>query len=315
MGLLTAGADGTVKWSTVSDQVRDRRRDSIYTSGFAVTIDSHQHFWRYNPARDGWITDEMTVLKRDYMPEDLAPVLKANAVDATIAVQTDQSEEETLFLLDLAARYSFISGVVGWLNLRAPEVGRRLEYFSRFPALRGFRHVAQAEPDDWFLAGDDFVRGIAALGRFGFTYDLLIYPRQLPAAAALVEKFPEQWFVLDHAAKPAIRTKQIDQWAAGIRALAAHPKVYCKLSGLITEADWGNWRAEDFRVCLDIVFDAFGAERLMFGSDWPVCLLAGTYGQVKDLIAEYVPLHRDKIFGGNAARFYGLAAQVHGSGS
>jgi L-fuconolactonase len=277
-----------------------------YTSVCAVTIDSHQHFWRYNPARDGWITDEMAVLKRDYLPEDLAPVLKANGVDSTIAVQADQSEEETRFLLELAARYDFIAGVVGWVDLRAANVGRRLEHFSRFEKLRGFRHVAQSEPDDWFLVGDDLVRGIAGLSQFGFTYDLLIYPRQLEAATALVDKSPEQWFVLDHAAKPAVRLKEIDAWARGLRALAAHPRVYCKVSGLITEADWGNWSAEDFQVYLDVVFEAFGTQRLMFGSDWPVCLLAGGYGDVRHLIAGYAG-ESDDIFGGNAARFYGIA--------
>ena len=277
-----------------------------YTSVCAVTIDSHQHFWRYHPTRDGWITDEMAVLKRDYLPEDLSPVLKLNGVDSTVAVQADQSEEETRFLLELAVQHEFIAGVVGWVDLCAPEVGRRLEYFSRFEKLRGFRHVAQSEPDDRFLVRDDFVRGIAELGQFGFTYDLLIYPRQLDAATALVEKFPEQRFVLDHAAKPAIRLQEIDAWARGLRALASHPRVYCKLSGLITEADWGNWRAEDFRVYLDVVFDAFGTHRLMFGSDWPVCLVAGGYGDVKDLIAGYAG-EGDDIFGGNAARFYGIS--------
>ncbi len=274
-----------------------------------MIIDSHQHFWRYNPARDGWITDEMAALKRDYMPEDLAPELKANHVDATIAVQADQSDKETQFLLELAREHSFIAGVVGWVDLRDPGVERRLEYFGQFEKLRGFRHVAQSEPDDWFLVGDAFVRGIAALRQFDFTYDVLIYPRQLAAAAALVEKFPEQRFVLDHAAKPMVRMKEIDAWAAGVRKLAAHPLVYCKLSGLITEADWQNWRPDDFRVYLDIVFEAFGAERLMFGSDWPVCLLAGAYRDVKDLIASYMSdrpvAERHAIFGGNARCFYG----------
>jgi len=278
-----------------------------------VIIDSHQHFWRYNPARDGWITDEMAVLKRDYMPEDLAPALKANQVDATIAVQADQSEEETLFLLELAREHSLIAGVVGWVDLRDPGVGRRLEYFSQFERLRGFRHVAQAEPDDWFLMGDAFVRGIAALRQFDFTYDLLIYPRQLAAAVALVERFPDQKFVLDHAAKPMVRMKEIDAWAAGIRVLAADPRVCCKLSGLITEANWNHWHPTDFRMYLDIVFEAFGAGRLMFGSDWPVCLLAGSYRDVKDLIASYVsgrPLsERDAIFGENARCFYGTRSK------
>jgi L-fuconolactonase len=280
-----------------------------------VTIDSHQHFWRYEPARDNWITDEMAVLKRDYLPCDLIAQLDANGIDATVAVQTDQSEQETLFLLDLARRYRRIAGVVGWADLRAPNVSERLEYFSQFAMLRGFRHVAQAEPDDRFLVRDDFMRGVACLRQFHFTFDLLIYPKQLPAAIKLTERFPDQPFVLDHMAKPVVKTGAMGEWAAHMRRLAAHPRVFCKLSGLITEADWRSWRAEDFKPYLDVAFDAFGVDRLMFGSDWPVCLLAGTYDEVKELIAGYVrdcaASAEDKIFGANAIAFYGL----NGSGS
>jgi L-fuconolactonase len=284
-----------------------------------MRIDSHQHFWRYDPARDGWITEEMQVLKRDYLPEHLQPEMLSNGIDATVAVQADQSERETLFLVDLAARHQFIAGVVGWVDLRNPEVNRRLEYFSQFAALRGFRHIAQSEPDDGFLAREDFVRGVAALGQFHFTYDILIYPKQLPAARELVEKLPDQAFVLDHIAKPLVKMREMDTWAADIRALAENPRVFCKLSGLITEADWRNWRTADFKPYLDVVFDAFGTDRLMFGSDWPVCLLAGGYAQVKDLIGDYVrercAIGIEKIFGGNAVHFYGLKAKAHGSGS
>jgi L-fuconolactonase len=284
-----------------------------------MRIDSHQHFWHYDAARDGWITEEMQVLKRDFQPGDLLPQMRANGIDATVAVQADQSERETEFLVDLAGRNDFIAGVVGWVDLRDPEVNRRLEYFSQFAVLRGFRHVAQSEPDDRFLTREEFVRGVAALGRFDFTYDILINPRQLAAARDLVEKLPEQAFVLDHIAKPNVTTREIETWAEGIRGLAANPRVFCKLSGLITEADWQHWRPADFRPYLDVVFEAFGADRLMFGSDWPVCLLAGEYARVKELIAGYVSersaAEQEKIFGGNAVRFYGLEARVHGSGS
>jgi L-fuconolactonase len=285
-----------------------------------MRIDAHQHFWHYQPARDTWIGDNMPVLKRDYLPEDLLPELRANGIDGTIAVQADQSEAETLFLLEQAERNPVVAGVVGWVDLCAPGARERLRYFSKFPKLRGVRHVAQSEPDDRFLVRDDFVRGVAMLGEFGWTYDILIYARQLPAAVELVEKLPDQAFVLDHIAKPNMakpkpdgKSPEFDQWATGIRALARNPCVYCKLSGLITEADWRAWRADDFKPYLDIVFDAFGADRLMFGSDWPVCLLAGTYAQVKGLIKDYAcgfaGNEREKIFGENAVRFYGLAVE------
>jgi len=306
-----------------------------------MIIDAHQHFWRYQPARDTWIGDNMAVLKRDYLPADLLPELRANGIDGTIAVQADQSEEETLFLLEQSARNPFVAGVVGWVDLCAPNTGDRLHHFSQFPKLRGFRHVAQSEPDDRFLVRDDFVRGVSMLGEFDLTYDILIYARQLPAAVELVERLPNQAFVLDHVAKPNMakptitngqgKSREFDNWATGIRALAHNPRVFCKLSGLITEADWRGWRADDFKPYLDIVFDAFGTDRLMFGSDWPVCLLAGAYAQVKGLIEDYIcgfttsereGISRD-IFGNNAARFYGLEPSwgtrlmdaSHGSGS
>jgi L-fuconolactonase len=275
-----------------------------------MKIDAHQHFWRYNPARDGWITEEMSILKRNFLPEDLLPILHASKIDGCIAVQADQSEDETLFLLDLAKRCDQIKGVVGWVNLAAPNLPERLEYFSQFKKLRGFRHIAQSEPDDRFLVRDNFCRGIRRLKDFDFTYDILIYPRQLPAAIELAQRFPEQKFVLDHIAKPPIRSGEIDSWAAQIRKLAASPNVYCKLSGIITEGDWDHWRTEDFRPSLDVVFEAFGCDRLMFGSDWPVCLVAGNYRRVNGLIEEYVQAfsedQRNRIFGLNAADFYGL---------
>jgi L-fuconolactonase len=275
-----------------------------------MRVDAHQHFWKYDPARDTWIGENMPVLKRDFSPSDLLPQLAANGIDATVAVQADQSEHETEFLLDLAQKNQFIAGVVGWVDLRAADVWRRLEYFSRFPRLCGFRHVAQSEPDDRFLVRDDFVRGVAMLAEFGFTYDILIYAQQLPAAMELVERLPDQAFVLDHIAKPDLRTCEIANWSAGIRALAQNPNVYCKLSGLITEADWRAWQAADFLPYLDVVFDAFGPDRLMFGSDWPVCLLAGSYAQVKQLISDFAhgftAQDREKIFGANAVKFYRL---------
>jgi L-fuconolactonase len=281
-----------------------------------MKIDSHQHFWRYDAVRGAWVTDSMAVLRRDFLPEHLAAELSPNGIDASIAVQADQSESETMFLLDLAEKNRRIAGVVGWVDLLSPRVGERLEYFSRFSKLRGFRHIAQSEPDDRFLAREDFVKGVAQLRAFGFTYDILIYPKQLPAAIELVASLPEQRFVVDHIAKPEIKSKKTVPWAAQMKEIAQHKNVFCKLSGMVTEADWKHWKVDDFKPYLDAVFDAFGADRLMFGSDWPVCLLAATYRQVKQLIEEFVkgfsPSDKEKIFGCNAARFYGLQTAQHG---
>lgn len=275
-----------------------------------MRIDSHQHFWHYNAARDGWITDEMSVLKRDFFPEELIRQMRANGIDGSIAVQADQSETETHFLLKLATSHPEVIGVVGWVDLRAENVSDRLEYFSQCEKLLGFRHIVQAEPDDSFLLREDFQRGIKALGRYDFTYDILIYERHLPVAAEFVRNFPSQKFVIDHLAKPCIKSKRLDDWARGIRAIAVNPNVYCKISGMITEADWQQWKEADFRPYLDVVFEAFGADRLMFGSDWPVCLVAASYGQAKDIVANYArdlsQSEKEKIFGVNASRFYGV---------
>jgi len=275
-----------------------------------MRIDSHQHFWHYNAARDGWITDEMSVLKGDFLPEELIQQMRSSGIDGSIAVQADQSETETHFLLKLAESHPEIVGVVGWVDLKAENVSDRLEYFSHFEKLLGFRHIVQAEPDDRFLLREDFLRGIKALERHDFTYDILIYERHLPVAAEFVRSFPSQKFVVDHLAKPCIKKKQLDDWARDMRAIAANQNVYCKISGMVTEADWRRWKEADFKPYLDIVFEAFGADRLMFGSDWPVCLVAAGYGQVKDIVAHYTrdlsESEKEKIFGLNAARFYGV---------
>ena len=276
-----------------------------------MNIDSHQHFWRYDAARDTWITDAMQAIKRDFLPAELAAEMKASGMDASVAVQTMQSEDDTGFLLDLAEKDQRIAGVVGWVDLRSPKLEERLRYFSKFPKLRGFRHVAQAEPDR-FLVRAELTAGIARLKEFGYTYDILIFPRQLPAAIELVSMFPEQRFVLDHMAKPDMRTRTSKRWSMMICKLASNANAYCKLSGLVTEADWYRWSTSDFTPFLDTVFGAFGPDRLMFGSDGPVCLLASPYAKVKQVIEEYVDRHaaehKDKIFGGNAIRFYGLEA-------
>jgi L-fuconolactonase len=275
-----------------------------------MRIDAHQHFWRYHPARHDWITPEMKVLQRDWLPEHLRPELSAAGIDSTIAVQAESSERETDFLLDLARDNPEIAGVVGWVDLTAANISGRLEHFAGFEKLRGFRHIAQSEADDCFLVRSDFVRGIQRLGPYHFTYDILIYPKQLPAAAELVKRFPQIPFVIDHLAKPFIKTGETEPWATLMRNIAENDNVFCKLSGLVTEASWTGWCPSDFAPYLDVAFDAFGVDRLMFGSDWPVCLLAASYAQVTQLIANYAGSDHEKIFGQNAAGFYGLTASA-----
>ena len=275
-----------------------------------MKIDSHQHFWKYDPARDAWITDPMSMLRRDFLPENLLPELKSNGIDACIAVQTDQSEAETRFLLDIASRHPEIVGVVGWMDLCSPRLRESLRTYSNCKKLRGLRHIVQAEKDDRFMMRGSFLYGISCLKEFGLTYDILVYPHQLPAAVELATQFPDQPFVIDHIGKPAIRTNERIPWSGIIREIAKLKNVYCKISGLVTEADWQLWRPEDITPYLDIIFDCFGAHRVMFGSDWPVCLLAGTYNQVVELIRNYIePLPdtaKANIFGLNAQRFYGV---------
>ena len=276
-----------------------------------MRIDSHQHFWRFNPADYGWMKPDWPI-RRDFLPTDLEPELRACNVDGCVAVQARQSLEESRWLLELADGSPIIRGVVGWVDLCSRDVAKQLVEFTAHPKFVGVRHVVQDEPDDQFMLREDFQRGIAALSEFDLTYDLLIFPRQLPAAIALAKKFHAQPFVLDHIAKPSIKDAVISPWREHLRELASLPNVSCKVSGLVTETHWQHWRAEDFKPYLDAVFEAFGPGRLMFGSDWPVCLLAGKYERVFELVENYVkPLdanEKAKFFGGNTIAFYGLSS-------
>jgi L-fuconolactonase len=277
-----------------------------------MRVDAHQHFWRYSPASHGWIDDSMAVLKRDFMPGDLEPLLHAAGFDACMAVQAEQDVAETEWLLQLADKHEFIGGVVGWVDLRSGHVGKDLARLSRHPKLRGIRHVVQDEPDDRFMLQPEFMRGIAALAEFRLAYDILIYARQLPAAVELVQAFPEQTFVLDHIGKPDIRSGAFDDWARGMAALTRNRNVYCKLSGMVTEADWSAWTAADFAPYMDVVFDWFGPERTMIGADWPVCTLAASYTDVIAVVTERLASmsqpDRDAVMGETAVRCYGLGA-------
>jgi L-fuconolactonase len=253
--------------------------------------------------------DGMKVLQQDYLPEHAASMLRRNGVDGVVALQADQSELETHFLVELGKTHDIIKGVVGWLDLQNEKVEERLQYFSQYPSIKGWRHVVQGEPDD-FLLRPDFQRGVAALQSFGYTYDILIYPKQLNAALEFVSKFPDQPFVIDHCAKPEIVNKKIDEWKPQMQAMAQHPNVYCKLSGLFNEAKIKAWSPGDFYPYLDTVTEAFGTERIMFGSDYPVILYSGSYVQWKSLLEKYFETYpieeKENIFGLNAARFYKL---------
>ncbi len=253
-----------------------------------MKIDTHQHFWKYTPADYPWIGPGMEVLARDRMPANLAPLLAGMGVGGTVAVQARQCVAETEWLLSLAEAYPFILGVVGWVDLQSPEVEHQLERFGSHPKLVGVRHVVQDEPDDRFVLGEAFLRGMEKLANRHLAYDLLVYPRQLPACVELVRRFPEQVFVLDHIAKPFIRSGQRSPWDQDIARLATFKNVYCKLSGMVTEADWENWRPSDFEPYLDAVVEAFGPDRLMVGSDWPVCTLAGSYASVLTLVSDTI---------------------------
>lgn len=275
-----------------------------------MKIDAHQHFWEFDPVRDGWITEDMAVIQKDFMPDDLRPVLQQNGFDGCIAVQAHQSEEQTNFLMGLANGADFVKGVVGWVDLQAATIEERLEHFSGHKIIKGFRHVLQGEPQRDLMLQPDFARGIGLLKKYNFTYDLLIFPDQLKFCKELVAGFPAQKFVIDHMAKPPIKLKRIDDWKVDIHAAAQYENLYCKLSGIVTEADWKGWTKEAIYPYLDVVLEAFGPNRIMFGSDWPVCLVAASYGQVsglmKDYFSSFTQNEQDRFFGGNAVEFYKL---------
>ena len=273
-----------------------------------MRIDAHQHFWHYDPAYHVWMTDAMAALRRDYLPDEFAPLLRAAGFDGTIAVQARQLLQETEWLLALAERHPWVQGVVGWVDLCSAELPAQLERLAPHPKLVGVRHVVHDEPDDRFMLRPDFRRGIGRLREFGLTYDLLLFPRHLEVAVTLVDEFPEQPFVLDHLAKPAIRDGLLSPWKQDLERLAERPNVFCKLSGMVTEARWNEWKPGDFRPYLDVVVEEFGPERLMIGSDWPVCTLSADYRSTLSLVLDYVAAlsadARAGILGGNCARFY-----------
>jgi L-fuconolactonase len=278
-----------------------------------MKIDAHVHFWRYDPEEYGWIDQSMAALQRDFLPAGLKSAMDRAGVEACVAVQARQSIEETRWLLDLADAHPFIAGVVGWVDLQSDEAGAQIEPFGRNPRLVGLRHIVQSEPDDRFLLRPAFCRGIAMLEDLDLAYDILIYPKHLAVAAEFVARFKRQRFVIDHLAKPDVRSGEFREWSKGLRRLAAFPNVYCKLSGLVTEADWGRWTAGQLRPYLDAAFECFGAHRLMAGSDWPVCTVAADYGRTWAIVNDYLrdrpSEERDAVLGGSAQRFWRFVAR------
>ena len=277
-----------------------------------MIVDSHQHFWRYHAREYDWIDDELSAIRRDFLPTDLTREITAAGVDAVVSIQARQTLEETRWLLELAEENDFIAGVVGWVPLTSPTVAETLARLAVHPRLRGVRHVLQGETDPDFAARGDFNAGIAALRDLGLAYDILVYERQLPMATALVDRHPDQVFVVDHLAKPRIRDGIVSPWRERIRELGRRPNVFCKLSGMVTEADPRAWTLASLEPYAHAALEAFGPSRVMFGSDWPVCLAGCGYAQwlamVRDLCGGLSAAERGMALGGTARLAYGLDA-------
>jgi L-fuconolactonase len=275
-----------------------------------MVIDSHQHFWKYEPVKHSWIDDDMSVIRRNFSPSDLAKVYQENSIDGCVAVQADQTLEETDFLIDLASINNFIKGIVGWVDLRAENIENVLEKYSTDKIVKGFRHVVQGEVDHNFLLRPNFSRGISLLEKHNFTYDILVFPHQLGSVLEFVKKFPHQKFVIDHIAKPYIKDGYFEGWATMMTAIGKHENVSCKMSGMVTEADFNIWTPEQIHPYMDTVLEAFGSKRILFGSDWPVCLVAGNYSKIKKLTTDFISqlskIEQNSIMGNNAIEFYNL---------
>ena len=275
-----------------------------------LRIDSHQHFWNYDPEKFDWITEEMSLIKKDFLPPDLKPVLQQNNFDGCVTIQVQQSEEENDYLLSTTKDHDFIKGIVGWTDLQSKNIEERLTYLKSFKKLKGFRHILQGETKRDLMLSPQFKNGISFLNKYDFSYDILIFPDQLVFARELVKEFPDQRFVIDHLAKPYIKDGKIEEWENDMKAVSSFENVYCKISGMVTEADWKNWKPGDFSPYLDVVVKSFGTNRIMYGSDWPVCLVAASYQQQLNIVTEYFSSfsksEQEAVFGGNAIKFYNL---------
>lgn len=274
-----------------------------------MKIDSHQHFWTYDPETFAWISDDMANIRRSFQPEDLKPILDYHEFDGCVFVQVNQNEQETIHFNEVALQHDFVKGVVGWTNFFSDKLDDNLAHYSTLKKVKGFRHIVQGEPVG-FMKNPYFVEGIKKLAKYNFTYDILVFPKQLKDAVFIARSCPDTQFVLDHLAKPLIKEGKVTQWANYIKELAENPNVVCKVSGMVTEADFKYWKKEDFYIYLDIVLNEFGVDRLLYGSDWPVCLAAATYEEQLDIIESYfsevTSSEKAKIFGKNATRIYHL---------
>jgi L-fuconolactonase len=275
-----------------------------------MKIDAHHHFWKYNPVEFDWIDDPMKMIRRDFLPEHLRAEISVAKIDGVISVQARQMIEETRWLLEFAAQNDFIKGVVGWVELISPNVRKDLARFAANKKLKAVRHVVQGEPDDNFILRADFNRGISALREFDLRYDILIFERHLSQTIKFVDRHPNQIFILDHIAKPKIKANELSPWRENLRELARRENVFCKISGMATEADFKAWAGPQLRAYFEVALEAFGARRLMFGSDWPVCLVACGYARWHALVADWIsklsPDEQARIFGGTAIEAYKL---------
>ncbi|MFN5423298.1 MAG: amidohydrolase family protein [bacterium] len=275
-----------------------------------MRIDAHQHFWKYDPVKHSWINDEMSVIRKDFGPPELHPNLKELNIDGTVAVQADETETETAYLLKLSAEHDFIKAVVGWVDLKTEGLEQRLEAYQQATKLVGFRAIMQGQDDEAYLTNPTFTKNVRQLADHGYTYDLLVFHHQLPSLIRFTDKLPDNKLILDHIAKPDIKSKNIKDWKEQMRILAGHPNIYCKLSGIITEADFKKWSYDDVIPYIETAAEYFGIDRICFGTDWPVCLVAGSYRQVYEIIEKFSSQldtqDREKIFGINTATFYNL---------
>ena len=273
-----------------------------------MITDSHQHFWQVGRFEYPWMTNDLGVLCRDYLPDELAPVLSRNGVEKTVVVQASNSVTESRWLLNIAEENSFIAGVVGWVDLMGAEIDAQLDELTAHPKFKGVRHLVESEPQDDWIAQPAVLSGLQRLSTYGLSYDLLVHTRHLKYVPQVAESCPGLALVIDHLAKPPIAKNEIKEWSQGLKPLASYPNVHCKLSGLVTEANWTSWQTDDLRPFVEFALESFGVDRLMFGSDYPVCLLASTYDRVLESFQEILNslknADRDKIFSRNAADFY-----------
>lgn len=272
-----------------------------------MKIDAHHHFWNYNPSEFEWIDDTMDILKRDYEPKQFNNVLVENNIDGSMLVQVNQNEAENDFFHEYALKNDFIKGTIGWVDLKSKELNTALEKYQTYKKLKGFRHIVQSEPND-FLLDPSFIEGVKSLYLKNYTYDILVYHTQLKSVLNFVRQLPNNRLIIDHIAKPDIANQKISQWANYLKEIAKHPNVFVKVSGMVTEANWKTWKKEDFYIYLDYILDYFGTDRIVYGSDWPVCLLSATYQQQLEIVQTYFGKlsknEQDKIFGLNAIEFY-----------